>query len=207
MAPVNTPGVAVNGSGGVASSGNKRVSSVPKPYVRPVIPLPYMQRRTKAVKTDIQPSSPLRINNEIAPPTPKQNNHELAQHQSQPQPQTKSPKLNASEAHTNGHKPVEETAAPPHRSHEVDTGATATETDDAPSSQESRPVTAGTQTQGTPTQSQTTGQSTPPGMSSSFDAHVANDQTSDCVSRHSPQRSSFFFSSLPSSYTVASSIQ
>ncbi|KAJ4424434.1 hypothetical protein N0V82_000956 [Gnomoniopsis sp. IMI 355080] len=166
MAPVNTSGVAVNGSGGVASSGNKRVSSVPKPYVRPVIPLPYMQRRPKTVKTDVQPSSPLRTNNETAPPTPKQNNHELpkSQPQPQPQPQVKSPKLDAAEARTNGHKPVEEAPAVPHRSSELDTVATTTEADDAPFSQESRPVTAGTgtQTQGTPTQSQTTGQTSPP---------------------------------------------
>lgn len=159
MAPANTPGVAVNGSG-VASSGNKRVSSVPKPYVRPVIPLPYMQRRPKAVKTDVQPSSPLRTNNETAPPTPKQSTHDL--------PQPKSPKSDPVVARTNGHTPVAAAPACPQKPGEVDVDATTVEADDPSSSQESRPVTAGTstQTQGTPTQSQTTGQTTPPGMSS-----------------------------------------
>lgn len=174
MAPVNSPGVAVNGSG-VPSSGNKRVPSVPKPFVRPVIPLPYLQRRPKPVKTDVQPSSPLRTNNETAPPTPKQNSQNLPK--SQPQPT--SPKAAPTEVLTNGHKkPAHEAPDCPEKLNELDARATAVQGDDAPSSQDSRPVTAGTgtQTQGTPTQSQTTGQTTPPGMSSSTDAYA---QTND----------------------------
>lgn len=172
MAPITSPGVAVNGSG-VPSSGNKRVPSVPKPFVRPVIPLPYLQRRPKPVKTDVQPSSPLRTNNETAPPTPKQNSQDLPQ--SRPQPHPTSPKTDPVEARTNGHKkPVEEAAAYPQKLDEQDTQATTVQADDVPSSQDSRPVTAGTgaQTQGTPTQSQTTGQTTPPGMNSPCDAYA-----------------------------------
>lgn len=173
MAPANTPGLAVDGSG-VASAGYKRVSAVPKPFVRPVIPLPYMQRRPKAVKTDVQPSSPLRTNNETTPPTPKQNNHEVPQSQPQPQPQPNSPKIDPVEARTNGHTPAEGAPASPQEPDTIESSATTVEADDPPSSQDSRPVTAstGAQAQGTPTQSQTTGQTTPPGMSSLSDAHV-----------------------------------
>lgn len=176
MAPVNSPGVAVNGSG-VPSAGNKRVPSVPKPFVRPVIPLPYLQRRPKPVKTDVQPSSPLRTNNETAPPTPKQNSQNLPD--SRPQPQPTSPKAIQTGVRANGHnKPVDEAPAYPEKLDELDTRATTIQADDAPSSQESRPVTAGTgtQTQGTPTQSQTTGQTTPPGMSSFSDAYPQTDE-------------------------------
>lgn len=176
MAPVTSPGVAVNGSG-VPSSGNKRVPSAPKPFVRPVIPLPYLQRRPKPVKTDVQPSSPLRTNNETAPPTPKQNSQDLPQSRPQPQPQPHPTSSNTDlvEVCTNGHKqPVEEAATYPQKLDELDTRATTVQADDVPSSQDSRPVTAGTgtQTQGTPTQSQTTGQTTPPGMNSSSGAYA-----------------------------------
>lgn len=176
MAPVNSPGVAVNGSG-VPSAGNKRVPSVPKPLVRPVIPLPYLQRRPKPVKTDVQPSSPLRTNNETAPPTPKPNSQDLPQSQSQPQPG--SSKAAPTEIRTNGHKkPVDDAPGYPEKPSELDTRATTVQADDAPSSQDSRPVTAGTgtQMQGTPTQSQTTGQTTPPGMSSSSDAYAQTNE-------------------------------
>lgn len=187
MAPVNSPGVAVNGSG-APSAGNKRVPSVPKPFVRPVIPLPYLQRRPKPMKTDVQPSSPLRTNNETAPPTPKQNSQNLPQ--SRPQPQPTSPKAAPTEIRTNGHqKPTDEAPAQLEKLDELDTRATTVQADDAPSSQDSRPVTAGTQTQGTPTQSQTTGQTTPPGMSSPA-MHM--------LKRTTPLSNSLFLDTAPS---------
>lgn len=183
MAPTNAPAAAVTGV-----PGTKKLP-ITRPYVRPVIPLPYTRRQAKAAITNnIQPSSPLRTNNETAPPTPKQNHRDVLQ----------PPESDPVEPLTNGHKPLDDPPASPlepAETEKVDAGVTTAEADDPPTSQEeSRPVTADTQTQGTPTptQSQTTAETTPPGM------------TSHLVLKLQRPTNSFFSDTVPSAASSVS---
>lgn len=156
MASTSAP-VAVVHASDAGNPGNKKPAS--RSFVRPVIPLTYTRRSKPVAASSIQPSSPLRIHTDTAPPTPKQEPQAL------PPPL---PECAPDEPLSNGRTPNEEAPASPLEPEMAGAGATTAADESFASHEESRPVTAGAQTHGTPTptQSQTTGETTPPGTSS-----------------------------------------
>lgn len=161
MAPPNAP-VAVGNAAATTNSAARTTSAAQNPVrrrIEPVIPLPYIRRPKAPTATSQLPASPspLRHNDETTPPTSSQHNPDR-----QTQPELRPPSDRV-EAVTNGGRLANDAPGSPQTSEQDDAGFTTVQADNPPFN-DSRPGTAGPHTQFTPTQSQTAGEATPPGM-------------------------------------------
>lgn len=137
------------------SSMMQRPASTPRSFARkrvePVLPLPYLQRRSKQPPATTQVPSPLRTNSEEDTTLPNSDSNQARQ----TTPEVKDLATDS--------KPMADGPAPPQKINKEDTGSARAEAHLHP--QEPEPVSVGPATQGAAVHQPVAGVVTPPGMS------------------------------------------